>query len=60
LDDQLSIYFQQWQADQQKKIMLKMAGKSPGVSSEAKCKNNEQSAHKNNGGRSGGRNNNSV
>jgi hypothetical protein len=29
LDDQLSTYRHQWQADQQKQIMLKMAGKSP-------------------------------
>jgi hypothetical protein len=29
LDDQLSTYRQQWKADQQKQIMLKMAGKSP-------------------------------
>jgi hypothetical protein len=34
LDDQLSTYRQQWQADKQKQIMLKMAGKSPGRSSE--------------------------
>jgi hypothetical protein len=30
LDDQLSTYRQQWQTDQQKQIMLKMTGKSPG------------------------------
>jgi hypothetical protein len=41
LDDQLNTYRQQWQADQQKQIMLKMAGKSPGRSSEGKRKNNE-------------------
>jgi hypothetical protein len=29
LDDQLSNYRQQWQSDQQKHIMLKMAGKPP-------------------------------
>jgi hypothetical protein len=29
LDDQLSTYLQQWQADQKKQIMLKMAGKFP-------------------------------
>jgi hypothetical protein len=33
LDDQLSTYRQQWQADQQKQIMFKMADKSPGRSS---------------------------
>jgi hypothetical protein len=41
LDDQLSTYRQQWKADQQKQILLKMAGKSPGRSSEGKRKNNE-------------------
>jgi hypothetical protein len=41
LDDQLNNYLQQWQADQQEQIMLKMAGKSPGISSERKRKNNE-------------------
>jgi hypothetical protein len=41
LDDQLSTYCQQWQADQQKQIMLKMAGKSPGRPSECKRKNND-------------------
>jgi hypothetical protein len=40
-DGQLSTYRHQWQADQQKKIMLKMAGKSPGRSSEGKRKTNE-------------------
>jgi hypothetical protein len=39
LDDQLNTYRQQWQADQQKQIM--MAGKSPGRSSEGRRKNNE-------------------
>jgi hypothetical protein len=41
LDDQLNIYRQQWQADQQKQIMLQMAGKPSGRSSEGKRKNNE-------------------
>jgi hypothetical protein len=41
LDDQLSTYHQQWQADQQTQIMLKIPGKPPGISSEGKCKNNE-------------------
>jgi hypothetical protein len=40
-DDQLSTYRQQWQSDQQKQILLKMAGKSPRRSSEGKRKNNE-------------------
>jgi hypothetical protein len=37
-DDQLNNYRQQWQADQQKQIMLKMAGKAPGRSSEGERK----------------------
>jgi hypothetical protein len=41
LDDQLNTYRQQLQADQQKQIILKMAGKSPVRSSEGKRKNNE-------------------
>jgi hypothetical protein len=59
LDDQLSTYRQQWQADQQKQIMLKMVGKSPRRSSEGKRKNNERNAHNNNGGRIGSRHNSS-
>jgi hypothetical protein len=41
LDDQLNTYRQQWQADKQKQIMLKISGKSPGRSSEGKRRNNE-------------------
>jgi hypothetical protein len=59
LDDQLNTYRQQWQADQQKQIMLKMAGKFPGRSIEVKRKNNERNAHTNNSGRNGGCHNNS-
>jgi hypothetical protein len=59
LDDQLSTYSQQWQADQQEQIMLRMAGRSPGRSSEGKRKNNERNAHNNNSGRNGGHHNNS-
>jgi hypothetical protein len=40
LDDQLSTYRQQWQADQQQQIILKMAGKPPIRLSEGKRKNN--------------------
>jgi hypothetical protein len=54
LDDQLSTYRQQWQADQQKQ-----AGKSPGRSSEGKRKNNERNAHNSNSSRNDGRHNNS-
>jgi hypothetical protein len=36
LDDQLNMYRQQWQADQQKQIIAKMAGKMPGKTNEVK------------------------
>jgi hypothetical protein len=41
LDDQLNNNRQQWQADQQKQIILKIAGNSPGRPSEGKRKQNE-------------------
>jgi hypothetical protein len=53
LEDQLSMYRQQWQADQQKQIIAKMAGKLPGKSNDGKRKNNERDHHNSNGGRSG-------
>jgi hypothetical protein len=34
LEDQLNMYRQQWQADQQKQIIAKMAGKMPGKTNE--------------------------
>jgi hypothetical protein len=46
LDDQLNMYHQQWQADQQKQIIAKMAGKMPGKSNYGKRKNNERNHHK--------------
>jgi hypothetical protein len=55
LEVQLNIYRQQWQADQQKQIIAKMAGKIPGKSNDGKRKNNERNHHNTNGGRSGGR-----
>jgi hypothetical protein len=55
LNDQLSTYFQQCQSDQQKQIMIKMAGKLPGKSSDGKRKHNERNNHNNGGGCSGGR-----
>jgi hypothetical protein len=36
LEDQLNMYRQQWQADQQKQIIAKMAGKMPGKRNEGK------------------------
>jgi hypothetical protein len=38
LEDQLNMYRQQWQADQQKQIIAKMAGKMPGKSNDGKIK----------------------
>jgi hypothetical protein len=55
LDDQLNMYCQQWQSDQQKKIIAKMAGKMPGKSNDGKRKNNERNNHNNIGGCSDGR-----
>jgi hypothetical protein len=49
------MYRQQWQADQQKQIIAKMAGKMPGKSNDGKRKNNERNHHNTNDGRSGGR-----
>jgi hypothetical protein len=53
LEDQLNIYHQQWQADQQKKIIAKMAGKMPGKSNDEKRKNNQRNQHNTNCGLSG-------
>jgi hypothetical protein len=38
LDDQLNVYRQQWQADQQKQIIAQMAGKNPNKSNDGKNK----------------------
>jgi hypothetical protein len=54
LEDQLNMYRQQWQVDQQNQIIAKMAGKMPVNSNYGKRKNNERNHHNNNGGRSGG------
>jgi hypothetical protein len=48
------MYHQQWQTDQQKQIIAKMAGKMPGKSNDGKRKNNERNHHNSNGGRSSG------
>jgi hypothetical protein len=52
LEDQLNIYRQQWQADQQKQSIAKMAGKMPGKTNEGKRKNNDRNHQNSNGGRS--------
>jgi hypothetical protein len=74
LEDQLNMYCQQWQADQQKQIITKMSGKMPDKSNDRKRKKSERNNHNlisgrsgscqdNNGrggrGRGGGRSNNS-
>jgi hypothetical protein len=45
LEDQLNMYCQQWQADQQKQIIANMAGKMPGKTNEGKRKNSERNHH---------------
>jgi hypothetical protein len=55
LEYQLNMYRQQWQADQQRETIAKIAGKMPGKSNNGKTKNNERNHHNSNGGRSGGR-----
>jgi hypothetical protein len=52
LDDHLNMYRQQWQADQQKHIIAKMAGKMPSKSNEGKRKINDRNHQNTNGGRS--------
>jgi hypothetical protein len=52
LEDQLNMYCQQWQADHQKQIIAKMAGKMPGKTNEGKIKNNDRNHQNSNGGRS--------
>jgi hypothetical protein len=46
------MYRQQWQADQQKQIIAKMAGKMPGKSNEGKRRKNDRNHQNSNGGRS--------
>jgi hypothetical protein len=52
LEDQLNMYREQWQADQQKQIIGKMAGKMPGKTNEVKRKINDRNHQNTNGGRS--------
>jgi hypothetical protein len=42
LEEQLNMYRQKWQADQQKQIIAKMAGKMPGKTNEGKRKGNDR------------------
>jgi hypothetical protein len=39
LEDQINMYRQQWQADQQKQIIAQMAGENPNKSNDGKNKN---------------------
>jgi hypothetical protein len=55
LEDQLNMFRQQCQADQQHQIIAKMAGKMPGKKNEGKRKNSERNHHNSSGGRSGAR-----
>jgi hypothetical protein len=41
LEDQLNVYRQQWQADQQKQIIAQMAGKHPNKSNDGKRKSSD-------------------
>jgi hypothetical protein len=50
LEDQLNMCRQQWQADQQKQIIAKMAGKMPGKTNEGKIKINDRNHQNTNGG----------
>jgi hypothetical protein len=52
LEDQLNVYHQQWQADQQKQIIAQMAGNNPHKSNDNKRKNSDINHHNSNGGRS--------
>jgi hypothetical protein len=52
MDDQLNVYRQQWQADQQKQIIAQMAGKNPNKSNDGKRKNSDRNHHNSNDGRS--------
>jgi hypothetical protein len=52
LEDQLNMYRQQWQADQQKKIISQMAGKNPNKSNDGKRKISDRKHHNSNGWRS--------
>jgi hypothetical protein len=49
-EDQLNMYRQQWQADQQKQIIAQMAGKMPGKTNEGKRKKNEINHHNSSAG----------
>jgi hypothetical protein len=55
LEDQLNLYRQQCQADQQKQIISQMAGKHPNKSNDGKRKRSDKNHHNLNGGRGSNR-----
>jgi hypothetical protein len=57
-EDQLNLYRQQWQADQQNQIIAQMAGKNPNKSNDNKRKNSDRNHHNSNRGRSSTRHSN--
>jgi ribosomal protein L15 len=60
LDDQLNVYCQQWQADQQKQIIAQMAGNHPNKSNYGRRKNSDNNHHTFNGGRDSNRHGNTA
>jgi hypothetical protein len=60
LDDQLNVYRQQWQADQQNQIIAQMDGKHPNKSNDGKKKSSDKNHHNFNGGRSSNRHGNTA
>jgi hypothetical protein len=60
LEDQLNMYRQQWQADQQKNIIAQMSGNMPNKSNDGKRKSNDRNHHNSNGGRSSTRQGNTI
>jgi hypothetical protein len=51
LEDQLNVYRQQWQAEQQKQIIAQMDGKHPNKSNDGKRHNSDKNHHNFNRGR---------
>jgi hypothetical protein len=60
LDDQLNVYRQQWQANQQKQIISQMDGKHPNKSNDGKRKGSDKNHHNFNGGRGSNRHGNTA
>jgi hypothetical protein len=60
LDDQLNVYRQQWQADQQNQIIAQMSLKHPSNSNDGKRKSNDKNHQNFNGGRGSNRHGNTA